>query len=155
MINLAQITYQKEALKDFILEFAELLKPHMDEINVSQRLGFVFKPDYGRYIKMQEAGVFTVVTCRDEGKLVGYSVFGVMPHIRYADCKIAKEDLYYIKPEYRNKGLGKQLFIETEKVLKDQGVNQIIFTTKTYSDNSHIFEKLGYEFYEKAFTKRI
>jgi phosphoglycolate phosphatase-like HAD superfamily hydrolase len=44
---------------------------------------------------------------------------------------------------------------ETEKVLKDKGANQIIFTTKTYSDNSHIFEKLGYEFFEKLFTKRI
>ncbi len=155
MINLSKITFQKESLNDFITEFAALLKPHMDEINVSQRLGFVFKPDYGRYIKMQEAGIFVVVTCRDDGKLIGYSVFGMMPHIRYPDCKIAKEDLYYIIPEYRGNGIGTQLFIETEKVLKEQGVNQIIFTTKTYSDNSHLFEKLGYEFYEKAFTKRI
>jgi len=149
------ITYQKENLKDFIGEFSALLKPHMDEINVSQRLGFEFKPDYARYIKMQEAGIFVVVTCRSDEKLIGYTVFGVMPNIRYTDCKIAKEDLYYILPEYRNKGLGKRLFVVTEQALKDQGVNQIIFTTKVYSDNSHIFEKLGYEFYEKAFTKRI
>jgi len=57
MINLSKITFQKESLNDFIEEFAGLLKPHMAEINVSQRLGFVFKPDYGRYIKLQEAGV--------------------------------------------------------------------------------------------------
>lgn len=149
------ITYQKEHLKDFIGEFSELLEPHMTEINVSQRLGFTFKPDYARYIKMQEAGVFVVVTCRDDKKLIGYTVFGVMPNIRYSDCKIAKEDLYYILPEYRGKGLGKKLFVVTEEVLKEKGVNQIIFTTKVYKDYSHIFEKLGYEFYEKAFTKRI
>jgi GNAT superfamily N-acetyltransferase len=149
------ITYQKEHLKDFIGEFSELLEPHMTEINVSQRLGFTFKPDYARYIKMQEAGVFVVVTCRDEKKLIGYTVFGVMPNIRYSDCKIAKEDLYYILPEYRGKGLGKKLFLVTEEALKEKGVNQIIFTTKVYKDYSQIFEKLGYEFYEKAFTKRI
>ena len=155
MINLSKITFQKESLNDFIEEFAGLLKPHMAEINVSQRLGFVFKPDYGRYIKLQEAGVYTVVTCRDDGKLVGYSVFSVFPHIRYMDCKFAKEDLYYIVPEYRGNGLGTKLFIETEKVLKEQGVDQIVFTTKIYSDHSSIFEKLGYELFEKSFTKRI
>jgi len=149
------ITYQEEKLQEFLSEFNALLEPHMAEINVSQRLGFEFKPDYVRYIKLQELGTFVVITCRDNDKLIGYCVMGVMPHFRYQTCKIAKEDLYYIVPEYRGKGLGKQLFIETEKVLKERGVNQIIFTTKTYSDNSHIFDKLGYEFFEKAFTKRI
>lgn len=149
------ITYQEEKLSEFLPEFKELLEPHMAEINVSQRLGFEFKPDYPRYIKLQEVGAFIVIACRDDEKLIGYCVMGISPHIRYQTCKIAKEDLYYIIPEYRGKGLGKQLFIETEKILKQHGVNQIIFTTKTYSDNSHIFTKLGYEFFEKAFTKRI
>lgn len=149
------MTYQIENLKDFILEFAKLLRPHMAEINVSERLGFQFKPDYDRYVKLQDAGVLTIVTCRDGDKLIGYCVFSIATHIRYGDCKLAKEDLYYIVPEYRGKGFGKQLFIETEKILKEQGVNQIIFTTKTYSDNSHLFEKLGYTFFEKSFTKRI
>jgi GNAT superfamily N-acetyltransferase len=149
------ITYQEEKLQEFLPEFEALLKPHMDEINVSQRLGFEFKPDYARYIKLQEVGAFVVITCRADEKLIGYCVMGVMPHIRYQTCKLAKEDLYYIVPEYRGQGLGKQLFLETEKVLKEKGVNQIIFTTKTYSDNSHIFDKLGYKFFEKAFTKRI
>ena len=149
------ITYQTENLKDFILEFDMLLKPHMAEINISQKLGFKFEVDYDKYVKLQDVGVLTVITCRDNEKLIGYCVMSVMQHIRYMSCKLAKEDLYYIVPEYRGKGLGKQLFIETEKVLKEQGVNQIIFTTKTYSDNSHIFKKLGYEFFEKLFTKRI
>jgi GNAT superfamily N-acetyltransferase len=149
------ITYQEESFKDFIVEFDALLKPHMAEINVSERLGFKFKPDYNKYVKLQELGILVVVTCRHHKRLIGYTVFGISPNIRYGDCNLAKEDLYYIVPEYRGKGIGKKLFIETEKVLKDKGANQIIFTTKTYSDNSHIFEKLGYEFFEKLFTKRI
>ncbi len=149
------ITYQEESFKDFIVEFGLLLKPHMTEINVSQRLGFEFKPNYDKYVKLQEIGILVVVTCRDNGKLIGYSVFGITEHIRYPSCKLAKEDLYYIIPEYRGKGLGKRLFVETEKVLKKHGANQIIFTTKVYSDNSHIFKGLGYEFFEKSFTKRI
>ena len=149
------ITYQEEQLKDFIPEFDVLLEPHMTEINITQRFGFKFKPDYQQYIKMQEFGVLVVLTCRNDKELVGYTVFNIFPSIRFPDCKMAKEDLYYIKPEFRGKGLGKQLFIETEKLLKKKGVDQIVFTTKTYQDYSPIFESLGYEFYEKHFIKKL
>ena len=149
------ITYQKESIKNFIGEFSELLEPHMAEINMSQKLGFEFNPDYKRYVKLDEAGVFVAVTCRDDGKLIGYCVFSIFPHIRYQACKFAKEDLYYIKPEYRGRGLGKTLFIVTEEALKDAGVNQVVFSTKTYQDYSPVFESLGYQFFEKNFTKRI
>jgi GNAT superfamily N-acetyltransferase len=149
------ITYQEEQLKDFILEFDALLIPHMIEISMPKRYGFELKPNYLQYIKMQEFGTTIVLTCRSDKELVGYAVFNIFYSIRYPDCKMAKEDLYYIKPEFRGKGLGKQLFIETEKVLKEKGANQIIFTTKTYKDYSHIFESLGYEFYEKQFSKKV
>ena len=42
------VTYQEEQLKNFIVEFSQLLKPHMAEINVTERIGFEFKPDYFR-----------------------------------------------------------------------------------------------------------
>jgi len=147
--------YQEEQLKDFVSEFDELLNPHMTEINITKRYGFEFKPDYLRYIKMQEAGVLTVLTCRNDKELIGYTFFNIFNGIRFPDCKIAREDLYYIKPEFRGQGLGKKLFIETEKLLKEKGANQVIFTTKTYQDYSHIFESLGYEFYEKQFSKKL
>lgn len=127
----------------------------MTEINMSQKLGFEFNPDYKRYIKLDEAGMFVIITCRDEGKLIGYCIFSMFPHIRYQSCKFAIEDLYYIKPEYRGKGLGKKLFIVTEEALKEKGVNQVVFSTKTYQDYSKVFESLGYQFFEKNFTKRI
>ena len=84
------ITYQEEQLKDFIPEFDVLLEPHMTEINITQRFGFKFKPDYQQYIKMQEFGVLVVLTCRNDKELVGYTVFNIFPSIRFPDCKMAK-----------------------------------------------------------------
>ena len=148
-------TYQEEQLKDFIPEFDALLRPHMTEINMTQRYGFQFKPNYLQYIKMQEFGATIVLTCRSDKELIGYTVFNIFTGVRYPDCKMAREDLYYIKPEFRGKGLGKQLFIEIEKLLKEKDVDQVVFTTKTYQDYSPIFESLGYEFYEKHFIKKL
>jgi len=150
-----EVTYQEEQLKDFVHEFDKLLKPHMAEINITQKYGFEFKPDYLKYMKLQEVGVLTVLTCRSNKELIGYTFFNIFNGIRFPDCKTAREDLYYIKPEFRGQGLGKKLFIETEKLLKEKGANQVIFTTKTYQDYSHIFESLGYEFYEKQFSKKL
>ena len=152
---MANFTYQEEKLKDFVPDFDALLKPHMAEINMTQKFGFELKPNYQQYIKMQEYDALVVLTCRSDKELIGYTVFNIYPSIRYPDCKMAREDLYYIKPEFRGKGLGKQLFIEIEKLLKAKGANQIVFTTKTYQDYSPIFEDLGYQFYEKHFIKKL
>jgi GNAT superfamily N-acetyltransferase len=149
------ITYQEEQLKDFIPEFDALLRPHMSEINMTERYGFEFKPEYKKYIKQQESGFLHVLTCRNDAELIGYMVFSVFPSIRYPDCMMSREELCYIKPEFRNKGLGKRLFVETEKLLKEKGANQVVFTTKTYKDHSYILEGLGYKFYEKHFIKKL
>lgn len=149
------ITYQEEQLKDILPEFDTLLRDHMEEISVTGKLGFEFKPDYPRYIKLQELGIFVVMTCRRDKELIGYIVFSMGAHIRYLDCKLAKEDLYYIKPDSRFGRNGYKLFTESEKLLKQRGVNQIVISTKTYQDYSRIFESLNYEFFEKHFTKKI
>lgn len=149
------ITYQEEQIQNFLPEFDKLLKVHMDEININRRYGFEFKPNYNQYIKMQELGLCFVLTCRRDKELIGYIVFFIYPHIRFQNCVTAKEDLYYIKPEDRHGRNGYKLFTESEKLLKQRGVNQIILSTKVYQDHSKLFEHFGYEFYEKHFTKKI
>ena len=69
------ITYQEEQLKDFIPEFDALLRPHMSEINMTERYGFEFKPEYKKYIKQQESGFLYVLTCRNDAELIGYINF--------------------------------------------------------------------------------
>ena len=39
--------------------------------------------------------------------------------------------------------------------MKKIGVDRIVMGTKIYSDNSKLFEYLGYHFYEKLYTKEI
>lgn len=149
------ITYQEEKLIRFLPEFKTLLEPHMAEINVLYRDGEVFDPDYERYIKMQEAGVYHLLTCRKDNKLIGYIGFVTVPNIRFRNCLMAYEDIYYIKPENRQGRNGYKLFAEAEQMLKKHGVKRVVLSCKTFQDHSRLFDKLGYEFYEKHFTKSL
>jgi len=149
------ITYQEEKLIEFLPEFKTLLEPHMAEINVLYRDGEEFNPDYNRYFKMQEAGVYMMMTCRKDGELIGYIGFFVAPNLRFKNCLVAIEDLYYLKPENRHGRTGYKLFTESEKLLKKRNVNRVLLSCKTFQDHSRLFDYLGYEFYEKLFTKSL
>ena len=147
------ITYQEEKFSSILDEVKPVLQKHYEEISASKQ--FRLNPNYVAYFQLQDQGLLTVVTCRDEGKLVGYIAFFVMPHMHYLDCKTANEDLYFILPEYRKGMTGIKLFKKAEEILKQKGVQRIILSCKTNFDHSKIFERLGYQFFEKHFNKFI
>jgi hypothetical protein len=149
------ITYQEEKLSQFLPEFKALLEPHMAEINVLYRDGEELDPDFNRYFKMQEADAYVLMTCRKDGELIGYIGFVVVPNLRFKNCTMAYEDLYYLKPENRQGRTGYKLFTESEQLLKKRNVNRIVLSCKTFQDHSRLFDHLGYEFYEKHFTKSL
>ena len=78
-----------------------------------------------------------------------------MPHLHYKTCLTAFEDIYFLKKEYRKGRVGIRLFQYAEKMLKEQGINRIIYNTKVHSDNTSLFEYLGYSFMDKVFTKLL
>ena len=95
------------------------------------------------------------VTCRADGKLIGYIVFIVSPHLHYKSCKTAIEDIYFVKKEYRKGRVGIRLFQYAEKVLKEREVKRIVMHTKVHLDNSKLFEYLGYKWTDKVFSKML
>ena len=149
------ILYREEKFKDVLPEFDKLLTAHMAEMNYFGLNGAKFDPDYDKYVRGQELGYFVLITARDNGVLVGYTVFGVQTHIRYKSTVYAQEDLYYVCPEYRRQGIAKQLFVEVEKVLKTRKVEFIFATTKTYHNRSGLLEQSGYKQFELKFAKKI
>ena len=147
------ITYQSEKFGDFLEEMKPILEFHYEELCVNKK--FPLNPDYSRYLKLQEIDLLSCTTCRLDNELIGYIIFFIYPHIHYMDCLIAYEDVYYVKKEHRQGRVGLKLFTESEKILKDRGVNRTILSCKTHQDHTKLFEHLGYKFYEKHFTKML
>jgi len=131
----------------------EIIKDHYEELSVTKT--FPLDPDWEAYKTILDSGKLRFVTCKEDGKLIGYIIFFVMPHLHYKTCLTAFEDIYFLKKEYRKGRVGLKMFQFAEKLLKEQGVQRILYNTKVHSDNSSLFEYLGFTLIDKVFTKLL
>ena len=54
-------------------------------------------------------------------------------------------DIFFIYPEYRNKHIGKQLFLFAEKIYKEIGVKRIRAGYRLSKPLSKLYSSLGYK----------
>ena len=147
------IEYKDDGWLENLTELKEIIKDHYEELSVTKT--FSLDPDWEAYKQILDVGRLKFVTCKEDGVLIGYIIFFVMPHLHYKTCLTAFEDIYFLKKEYRKGRVGLKMFQFAEKLLKEQGINRIIYNTKVHSDNSSLFEYLGYSFMDKVFTKLL
>jgi len=147
------VEYKEERLHNFLDEMRGLLEGHYDELSVTKE--FALKPNYDRYLELQDEGSLFCLTCRKDGELIGYILYFLYRHMHYWDCLTAMEDLYFIRKNERQGRIGLKLFTEAEKALKEHGVNRINISCKVHLDHTKIFEHLGYKFIEKHFCKLL
>jgi len=147
------IEYKDDSYLACFEDWKQIIDEHYEELSVTKE--YPLDPDFDAYKALWDMGRLKFISCKDNGKLVGYIIFFVAPHIHYKSCLTAQEDIYYLKKEYRKGRVGIRMFQFAEKVLKDQAVNRVIYNTKIHQDNSSLFEYLGYKLIDKVFTKML
>lgn len=147
------ITYEIGNAKECFNEIQRLFQDHYEEISLLKN--YELKPDYARYFSIHEKDMLQVILCKDDDKIVGYIVFFICKHLHYIDCVLATEDIYYLKPEYRKGRTAIKMFKFAEQYLKSLNVDMIKYGTKIHSDNTSLFEYMGYSFTEKVYTKML
>jgi GNAT superfamily N-acetyltransferase len=147
------IIYEDVDAFKFLGELEQLFPAHYEELCVTKE--FPVEPNYEAYRNMANAGMLRCFTCRNDADLIGYLIFIVSPHLHYKSCMTAIEDIYFVSKEYRKGRVGIKLFQYAEQVLKDRGVNRIVYHTKVHLDNSRLFEYLGYKMTDKVFSKML
>lgn len=149
------ITMNREYFANgFLEEIKPILPLHWEELGLSHDLK-PLDPLYDRYIQLEKQGCFHIFTMRADGELIGYNLSFLHYHLHYGSTYTALNDIYYVKKEYRRGGLGLAFFKDWELVMKDLGVKQLIQATKMHSDNSKMFEYLGYTHSDQVFVKMI
>lgn len=147
------ITYQEEALDEFLEEAKPILEVYYRDLVPEHELPF--DPNYGEYLRAQDFGNLACVTCRSDGKLVGFVMFFMLPYLYSKKERIAIEDWYYLDEHYRKGMTGIRLLKEAEKVLKSYGVGIINIVCKAHQDRTTLYERLGYTYTEKHFSKQV
>jgi ribosomal protein S18 acetylase RimI-like enzyme len=95
---------------------------------------------------------YQFVFAEDEGRVVGYTCYGLIPATSHS------YDIYWIAvlKDIRGQGLGKQLMAETEKLIFAQGGSQIYAETSSrdqYKPTQKFYESCGY--HREAFLKNF
>jgi len=148
------VTFHVEPWGEFKRESLYLWPRHWEEIALD-RDKIKLNIDYSQYDELDRNGALHVVVARNEGRIIGYWLTIIRPHLHYADSLTAFTDVYYIAPEFRKGRTGLRLFQFGEKTLKQRGVQKVYTATKIHSDKSKVFEWLGYGRTEVVYTKFI
>jgi len=145
------ITFQKEPLFPFVDEALALFKEHYEEI--AERTDVIeLDPDLDRYKTLENAKILEVHTARDDGKLVGYSLWMVVNHLHYKKSVTASSDILYIHPDYRKGLLGYRFLKWTTEEIKKRSPQRILFHMKPFLDYGHLVERLGGHYFEKTYS---
>ena len=133
-------------------EIEPLLLAHYDEIALHKE-SIKLDVDWGKYEGLERNNALRVFTARDEGRLIGYSVFFLVWHPHYKSSLFAQNDVLYLSPEHRKGTAGIRLIDFSELRLRADGVLKVIWHVKCENDWSPILERKGYRKEEVIMAK--
>jgi GNAT superfamily N-acetyltransferase len=139
------LTVQRERFADCALELAQLFPVHWEELALfKDRMPLA--PQYAEYVAREERGQLFLIVARWDGKIVGYYVAQVAPGFHYERTLTAHQDIVYILPEVRDRGLSLPLFRAVERELKRRGVGPWYAGYKTTNPLGmpKLLDKLGF-----------
>ena len=132
----------------------EIFRAHWRDLAIDKVIPWDMNHDV--YLQLEAGGLLHVVAARSEGRLVGYHIGILGPHLHYKSAgTMCYEDIYYILPEFRTGGLGAKLFMFTEDNLREIGVTKWFLACKVHQDHSELFKGLGFRLQDYGFSKLL
>lgn len=150
---MSKVTIQVDDIKNFD-EAAWMFEDHWKETEIDQD-EIPVRVWKEAYETMFENGCLHVVSVRSEGRVVGYHVSNVQPHIHHSTTIMGFTVAFYLHPDFRYSGTGIKLLRFVEKSLAERGVKKFYLTTKKEPDLGRLFEMLGYRRDEVTYSKLL
>jgi GNAT superfamily N-acetyltransferase len=150
---MARLTFQEEAFKDVQPQIVAIMDDHWHEVTLRPKTDL--DPDWTRFFTIDAAGLLTVVTARDNDKLVGYVVLIMVPLLHYRSVQCAHDDAFFLKKDYRKGLTGSKLIQAAEDIMRAKGANRIAFHEKPSVPTGRLFKWRGYDVEEIIWMKEL
>jgi GNAT superfamily N-acetyltransferase len=137
------VTMQIEQFMDSKEEIMPLLELHYDELTLHKHIAKL-DVNWDYYQRLQNKGKLFYLAVRDEGRLIGYSLFSVGYSPHYKELKAATNDVLFLHKLYRRGGVGIKMIKRSETELKAIGVQKILWHAKQNNSLSDLLSALGY-----------
>jgi len=148
-------SFQRETYEDVIGDIRPILELHWRE--VARYPDIPLQPNWTAYEHLQALDILRIYTGREDGRLIGYSIFVVHKDLHYSTSLTADEDLLFLAPEYRKGRVGLQLMQFAEAELTAEGVQLVKRRTKVAErlNFGALLERMGYEPIDVIYGKRL
>jgi len=143
-----------EAFETFRLDAQELLQQHYEELTLFKE-HINLEPNWDSYLRLEQQKNLVLITARDKGVLVGYTLFFLTNHMHYKSTRVAINDVLFLHKNYRKGFTGIKLLKEAETVLKALGVDKIMWHVKFTNNFGPILQRMGYVNEEIIFSKML
>ncbi len=144
--------FNTESLKDIKEEMAPFLDNNHQESGTYPDMAL--RVQWENYFALEELDICKTFTMRDDGKLVGYSIFIVSSHSHYQENIFALNDVVYIDPESRGSDTI-DFFNYCETELLVAGAQVISYNMPTSDSMKRLMTAIGHEHVESTYMKRI
>lgn len=129
-------------------EMGALLLRHWSEVALNHD-AVTLDPDWDRYLGFERLGVFKIATVRDQGALVGYASWMVLPHLHYSKTLWAHNDVMWLDPAYRFGVTGIRMLRFCLDGLRAAGVKMVHATAMDHFERERgglgkVFQFLGF-----------
>lgn len=139
-------------------ESAPLMAPLWCEhwAEIASHADIPLAPDHAAYERVEGVGALRIWLVRAGEALVGYAIFFVHPHMHYAGSLQAVQDVFFIHPEHRARGLGPRLIRHCDQALAAEGVQVVHQHVKrAHPTLGVLLERCGYVAAETIYSKRL
>ena len=147
------LAFSQELLTNALLDEAmPLLQAHWREIAHYQDIPL--RPNREVYLAAEAAGTVRTYCARTpEGRLVGYAVFFLAYNPHYMDSYQAAQDIIYLDPACRGRGL--QFLNWCDRQLQSEGVQVVRHHIKAAHNFGPALERLGYTLEDLIYSRRL
>lgn len=129
-----------------------LLCAHWGEV-ARHRSAVPLNPSWDYYYASEKIDRLVVVVAEHGVELVGYNVYFLAPMLHNMPTLLAKNDIIYIRPEYRRGSLAVRMMAMGESQAKRLGASIVSMHVKTDHDFSRLLLRAGYAEVETTFSK--
>lgn len=150
------ITIGHQKMADIKPELEQLYRKHFAETEEGY-LDTKVDVDFERFLQVEERQQFVLFTVRDYSTLVGYLQYYVDRNMHCQRLQ-AREDAYFLLPEYRGNKLGAAMLDYAEDFLKKLGCVYVGMSDKSPVGGANLgpyLQKRGYDHIASYYMKKL
>lgn len=111
--------------------------------------------DVEKYEMLEEMGMMFSLFAYADGVRVGYALNFITQAMHYKDITLCNCDALFVAKEHRKSSLGIKLIRETQRIAKERGALEMLWTAKPDTELARILPRMGFNLQEIVFNKKL